>query len=108
MSWITRTIQCIAALWQIAKWLDAQKKALDTNADVYLSDERAAAWRLWLERMFYALEHGNGNLTMLPKPVRWLFSQTTADNRVGQFGLRLLKSEKLRTNDPAIQVYPCH
>lgn len=103
-----KAIQALGAVWQIVRWLLQQKKAMEANADVYLSDERAAAWRLWLERMFYALEHGNGNLTMLPKPVRWLFSQTTADNRVGRFGLRLLKSEKLRTNDPAIQVYPCH
>ncbi len=104
--------QTIVALWQILKWVRQQKKAIESNAQEYFNPQRAASFRLNLERLFYALEHGNGNLTMLPKWVRWLFSQTTVDNLVGEFGQRVLKSEKLKKEDEALKkpitVYPCH
>lgn len=105
-----KALQALGALRQILRWVWAQKKAIEAQGQAYLTAERAAEWRLASEKLFYALEHGNGNLTMLPKWARWLFSQTTLDNQVGLFGQRYLKSSKLAANDPALKeplpVYP--
>jgi hypothetical protein len=101
-----KAIQALGAVWQIVRWVLAQKRAMEANADAYLSDDRAKEFRLWLEKLAYALAHGNGNLTMLPKWARWFFSQTTLDNRIGRFGQVVLKSSKLEKNDPAVKEFP--
>lgn len=101
-----KALQALGAVWQIVRWLLAQKKAMEANADAFLSDDRAREWRLFCEKVFYAMEHGNGNLTMLPKWTRWFFSQTTLDNRIGRFGQVVLKSSKLAADDPTLKEFP--
>lgn len=101
-----KALQALGAIWQIVRWLLQQKKALEADADAFLSDDRAKEFRLWLEKLAYTLEHGNGNLTMLPKWARWFFKQTTLDNRIGRFAQVCLKSSKLEKNDPAVKEFP--
>lgn len=101
-----KAIQALGAVWQIVRWVLAQKRAMEANADAFLSDDRATELRLLSEKVFYALEHGNGNLTKLPKWARWFFKQTTLDNRIGRFGQVYLKSSKLEKNDPAVKEFP--
>jgi hypothetical protein len=104
-------LSSISALWQLIKWIRSEKKQLEANADAYLTEERAAEWRLNAEKMFYALASG-WNARKLPRIVRWFFSATTADNKVGEFGLHVLKSKKLSTNDrileEPIKPHPAH
>ena len=92
----------LVALWNIAGWVHREKKAMERDAKAYLTQERARAWRENAEKMFHALATGNGNLASLPKPVRWFFKKTEVDNRVGFFGMWLLKSRKLETNHPVL------
>jgi len=102
----------ISALWQLIKWIRAEKKKLEANADAYLTAERADEWRLNAEKIFHALASGNGNFDKLPRIVKWFFGATTADNRFGTFGLQILKSKKLKEHDPVlgepIKAYPAH
>ena len=73
---------------------------MEADVNEYLSDKRALAWRLNLEKFFTALEDGNAT-EMLPdslqKVCAWVFSRTTAENRIGSFGQKLLMSEKMDT-----------
>jgi len=77
-----------------------------------MSESRAKEWRLYAEKTFYALSTGNNNIKNLPKFIQWLFSATEADNAIGEFGLYLLKSNKLASDDKKlkepIKSYPCH
>ena len=91
----------IVALWRIASWLRSEKKAMEADIDGYLTQERALAWRLYVERLFKGLETGNRIWTM-PDYIQWFFAQTTADNRVGEFGMWLLKSKKIEEDDKAL------
>jgi len=97
--WITG----IKSAWELVKWARNVKKDFEKNADTFLSDERALALRLYLETTFKALEDGNGNLARLPGWVRWLLNASTADNRFGRFGWKVLKSEKLSRDDPVLR-----
>jgi hypothetical protein len=102
----------IGAAWQILRWLLAEKKKMEADAESYFTEERAKAWRLEAEKLFYQLSKGNGNLKKMPKFIQWIFGNTTVDDRIGWFGLHLLKSEKLATNDKVLEEpvkpYPCH
>jgi hypothetical protein len=97
--------QGIWALIKAIKWVFAEKKALETDAKAYLSPGRAAEARLWLERLFLALEQGdaNPNFEKLPKFVRWFCGGTQIDNYIGTFGQRVLKSQKLADASPLLQ-----
>ena len=75
---------------------------MEANAEAYLTDERALAWRREAEHIFDALAHGSpatvddeGGLKLLPRPVKWFFAHTKADNHLGRFGQTFLKSSKL-------------
>ena len=96
-------INSIMAIWQVVKWIRAEKKELEQNADAYLTEDRAKLWRLNTEKIFYALHTGNGNVGKLPKPIRWFFASTTADNRLGEFGLWYLKSKKIALDDAELE-----
>ena len=85
----------IAAAWNILKWVRQQKKEMEANAEAYLTEERAKAWRLEAEDIFKSLAEGNSKFKKLPKPVQWFFAHTEADNRLGRFGQFFLKSNKL-------------
>ena len=90
-------ISTIVAAWNVYKWVKAQKKEMEANAEAYLTEERAKAWRLEAEAIFMGLakeELGDAEWK-LPKPVKWFFAHTKADNRLGQFGQWFLKSSKL-------------
>lgn len=89
-------ISTVIAAWNIVKWLRSQKKQLEANAEEYLTDDRALAWRREAERIFTALAEGDGEFADLPKPVKWFFASTKADNHLGKFGQRFLKSNKLQ------------
>ncbi len=91
-------IRGFIALWRIASWLRSEKKAMEADIDGYLTQERAKEWRLHLEKIFHGLEIGYRK-EMLPGPVKWFFDQTTADNRIGMFGMYLLKSHKINIAD---------
>ena len=112
MNAIIGAFKAVGAAWQILMWLRKEKKQMEADVDGYFTADRATAWRLTAEKVFHALETGNGNLKSMPKVVQWLFSKTTADNRIGLFGLYLLKSEKLRAGnkvlDEPIKPYRCH
>lgn len=98
----------LIALWRIIKWLRQQKSEMEADVDGYLTQERALAWRLNAEKIFHILEDGtlfasrNVAVEGIPKPIQWLFNATTVDNRVGEFGLYLLKSTKLGKDDPIL------
>lgn len=92
----------LIALWRIIKWLRTEKKQMESDVDGYLTQERALAWRLSVEKIFYTLEGSHGHLEDIPGPVRWLFDRTTADNRVGEFGMWFLKSKKIETSDSVL------
>lgn len=92
----------ILAVINLARWILAEKKKMEKNAEEYLSESRAKEWRLHTEKIFRALEEGNGNMKQLPKPVRWFFSRTSIDNRVGKFGMWFLKSSKLEKGDSVL------
>ena len=100
----------IIALWNAASWIRAEKKILESNAEAYLTEERAREWRLQAEKIFWALERGNGNFERLPKVIRWFFGATKADNHLGHFGKHFLKSEKLEKGDGALEqpLYQTH
>ena len=93
MNHIIGAFKTIGAAWQVFWWLRCEKKQMENDVDAYLSEERAAHWRLALEKIFRALE--KGDTKKLPSLAKWLFASTTVDNRVGWFGLRLLKSKNL-------------
>ena len=95
-------IKTIAAAWKIASWLRSEKKQMEADIDGYLTEKRAKDWRLKCEKIFRALERGNGNFDRLPVPIKWFFAQTTADNRVGIFGMWFLKSHKLPVHDKVL------
>lgn len=87
------------------KWVMAQRKLINANADAYFTQERALEWRLYLEKIGRILESGSiflQKLKRVPAPIRWFFNCTTADNRIGQFGQWLLKSKKLETGDKVL------
>lgn len=95
----------LIALWRIIKWLRAEKKQMEADVDGYLTQERALAWRLSLEKIFRGLDTGYPHMKEIwnvPRPIRWLFSQTTADNRVGEFGMWFLKSKKIEDGDSVL------
>lgn len=105
----------IGTAYRAIRWVLAAKKKLESDAKGYLSPDRAKALRLWLERMFKALEEGeaNPNYARLPKIVRWLATGHDVDVYVGEFGQNVLKSGKLEANDPALRKeltppYPMH
>ena len=102
----------LIAIWNIASWLRQQKKEMEANAEAYLTRERAKEWRETSEKIFQALESGNGNMKRLPTVVQWFFKHTKADNNLGTFGMWYLKSEKLAQNSSVlsepIKLYPCH
>lgn len=87
----------LIAAWNVLKWLRNQKRELEANTEAYLTDERALEWRREAEMIFRALEHGSGHdFYALPKPIRWFFASTQADNHLGRFGQKFLKSQKLQ------------
>ena len=88
-------ISTLLAAWNILKWLRKQKKDMETNAEAYLTEKRAIAWRRETESIFKSLAEGDGRFESLPKPVKWFFAHTKADNRLGQFGQWFLKSSRL-------------
>jgi len=94
-------IKLLTSIWAAYKWLRKQKTEIDTDVDGYLSEERARRWRLNAEKFFIALESGCS--PALPAPLRkvcdWLFSRTTAENRIGTFGQQFLKSGKIAAAD---------
>lgn len=99
----------LVALWRIASWLRSEKKKMESDVDKYLTQERALEWRLQLEKIFKALATGGTivpytgvNFRKLPSPIRWLFGATTLDNRIGEFGMWLLKSKKIEEDDKAL------
>ena len=105
----------IVALWNAASWIRAEKKILESNAEAYLTEERAKEWRLQAEKIFWALETGNGNeehifFSRLPRIVKWFFGATKADNHLGHFGKHFLKSEKLENGDGDLEqpLYQTH
>lgn len=108
MSWITGIVEGVKLIRRVL----VEKKKLEADARGYLSHERAVAVRLWLERMFKALEDGpaNPNFAKLPKIVRWFCAGTTVDNDIGVFGQDMLKSGKLERSDPSLRkpMYPVH
>jgi|GEM_PF-4259830 hypothetical protein len=87
--------------YSLYKWLKQQKKEMETDADGYLTEERAAMWRLNAEKLFTSLAAGSSD--RMPSSVRgvcdWLFSRTTAENRIGEFGKWVLKSGKMARKD---------
>ena len=87
----------ILAIWHVFMWLRRQRKEMEANAEAYLTEERAKAWRMEAEASFMALANGTWDKSEwdLPKPVKWFFAHTKADNRLGQFGQWFLKSSKL-------------
>ncbi len=90
-------IKGIVALWRIAMWFRTEKRKMEADIDGYLTQERALEWRLKAEKIFHALEVGKmGNI---PRPVKWFFEQTTADERIGKFGEWFLKSSKLKAGN---------
>jgi len=95
----------LKATWRLFKAIRAEKKKLEANAQAYLSPERAKALRLWLEKMFLALEQGevNPNFARLPKVVRWFCAGTEVDRHIGRFGQHTLKSEKLALGSHLLQ-----
>ena len=98
-------IKTLIALWKIASWLRSEKRKMEADIDGYLTQERALEWRLQLEKIFYALDTGSlfiGKLQGVPRPVQWFFSQTTIDNKLGEFGMWLLKSKKIEEDDKAL------
>ena len=89
-------ISTIVAAWNILMWLRRQRKEMEANAEAYLTEERAKAWRLEAEGIFKSLAEGDSvTFVKLPKPVQWFFAHTEADNRLGRFGQFFLKSNKL-------------
>ena len=100
----------LIALWKLVWWIRRQKKQMERDVDAYLTEERAMIWRRNAEKVFRALETGNGNFKDLPTPLRWFFKMTTAENRVGKFGQQFLKSNKLAVCDDELDqpLYPCH
>ncbi len=97
-------IGSILTVYRLVKALLAEKKKLEANAKAYLSEPHAKEFRLYLERMFLALEQGdaNPNFVQLPRIVRWFCGGTKIDNYIGGFGQNVLKSQKLATNDPIL------
>ena len=88
-------ISTIVAAWNVYKWVKAQKKEMEANAEAYLTEERAKDWRVKAEGIFRSLAEGNSQFKKLPKPVQWFFAHTKADNHLGRFGQTFLKSSKL-------------
>jgi hypothetical protein len=88
-------ISTIVAVWNVFTWLRRQRREMEANAEAYLTEERAKAWRIKTETIFKSLSDGNGDFKKLPKPVQWFFAHTKADNRLGQFGQWFLKSSRL-------------
>ena len=92
----------IIAAWRLFKWVRKQRKDMEANAEAYLSDERALEWRREAEQIFRSLAEGisctmndEGAIRRLPKPIRWFFAHTKADNHLGRFGQTFLKSSRL-------------
>ena len=94
-------IQTLIAAWNIISWVRREKKRMESESETYFTKARARAWRLDIEKVFWALEDGpkNGNFAKLPRYVKWFFSRTTIDKHVGTFGIALLKSKKLNEVD---------
>jgi len=88
-------ISTIVAAWNMVMWLRREKKQMEANAEAYLTEARAKVWRAEAEDIFKSLAEGNSKFEKLPKPVKWFFAHTKADNRLGQFGQWFLKSSKL-------------
>jgi hypothetical protein len=99
-------LKTIGSLWRAFKWLRKQKQEMEKDTNAYLSDDRARAWRLNLEKFFTALEKGTG-AKQFPLPVQkyvdWLFDNTTMENRIGYFGQALLKSKKMDNRDERLE-----
>ena len=79
---------------------------MESDIDGYFSNERAAQWRLNIEKVFMALEKGNGASVLpisLQKLCEWLFAKTKVDNCIGSFGQALLKSGKIERNDTSLR-----
>ena len=95
----------IKTTWKAYKWLKKQKKEMETDADGYLTEERALAWRLNIEKLFTSLAAGSTD--RLPASLRgvcqWLFDRTTAENRIGEFGKWFLKSAKMSRTDTVLK-----
>lgn len=98
-------IATITATIDVIRWVIKQKRHMEADAKAYLSEDRAARARLWLETVTKALEEGeaNPNYTKLPKFVRWFCGGTTIDNYVGAFGQKVLKSQKLLDDNPILR-----
>lgn len=119
MRFIKTFFQAIPIAIQITKWLIAQNKLIEQNADEYFTKKRALEWRLMAEKMFWVISQDNYNFASIPKPIKWLLGKTRVDNRVAFFGLHLLKSTKIKERDPVLDkpiatpakagaIYPAH
>lgn len=98
-------VATIKAVIDAIRWLRREKKKMEADAKTYLSQDRALRSRLWLETMAKALEEGeaNPNFKKLPKLVRWFCCGTQIDNYIGEFGQRVLKSQKLADGNPILR-----
>ena len=89
-------ISTIVAAWNIYRMIHKARKEMEADVEAYLTEERARAWRLEAEAIFMTLANGEESEDFkLPKPIKWFFAHTEADNRLGQFGQHFLKSNKL-------------
>lgn len=75
-------------------------KEVHDNANARLSAQQAKKDRLTLERYAKAIEQGR--VEFLPKWLQWICNRIKLDNRAGAYFLHLLKSEKLKNDDPAL------
>lgn len=98
-------ISGIVTAYKAVRFVLNEKKKMEADAKAYLSPERAKQLRLWLERLFKALEDGpaNPNFARLPKVVRWFCGATEIDSYAGLFGQSVLKSTKLAESNPVLR-----
>ena len=98
------------AVCSFVKAILSLRRELDSKGVSYMTRDRALIWRFKFEKIFRALESGNGNFELLPRPIKWLFKSVKSDNQIGKFGQWFLKSEKLQTGDKALEqpLYQTH
>jgi len=98
----------VVVIWQVMTSVLKFRHNLETKGSSYITTEKCLAARLWLEKVFHALE--TGNTKGLPIVIQWLFKNTKLDNELGRAGKDILKSDKLATGDKVLNqpLYQAH
>jgi len=93
-------MKTLILLWHVLKTLASFKKSCEAKGEARMTRERGLEDRLKLERIAHSLK--TGDTKNLPKTVQWVFAHTKLDNHLGEYFEAILKSDKLKTDDKAL------